>query len=157
MKEPGALNYRGLAPGPGRVATSCCSMGACRFAGTTQRDLRFADWGGELAGFVDVSGRENVIGARVAARFQENLGGAPVPFTERLALGGSETMRGFAAGRLRGDSTFVAELQYRYTVSAYLDAELFSSVGNAFDGHLRDLEPGALLWTSRRLRAKAMR
>ena len=114
----------------------------------TQSDLRFADWGGELAGFVDVTGRENVFGARVAARFQENIGGAPVPFTERPALGGAETMRGFTAGRLRGDSTFLAELQYRYTIAAYVDAELFSGVGNAFDGHLRGIEPGALLWTS---------
>jgi hypothetical protein len=111
-------------------------------------DLRFGEWGGELAGFLDVSGHDNVFGARVATRFQENAGDTPVPFTERLSLGGAETMRGFLPGRMRGDSSFLVELQYRYAIWTFADAELFSSVGNTFEGHLDGLRPGALFWSS---------
>jgi len=110
--------------------------------------LRFGEWGGELAGFLDVSGHDNVIGARVAARFQENAGSREIPFTERITLGGNETMRGFLAGRMRGESAFLAEVQYRYAIWTFADAELFSGVGNTFDGHLDGLRPGALFWNS---------
>jgi hypothetical protein len=111
-------------------------------------EVRFGEWGAELAGFVDVSGHENVLGARVAARFQENAGPAAIPFTERIALGGNETMRGFLAGRMRGNSAFLAELQYRYAIWTFVDAELFTGLGNTFDGHLDGFRPGALFWTS---------
>jgi outer membrane protein assembly factor BamA len=111
-------------------------------------DIRFAEYGGELGGFYDVSGHENVIGLRVAARLQESLGGTTVPFTERLALGGNETMRGFATGRLRGASAVLAEVQYRYEIWMYADAELFSGVGNTFDGRFEGFAPDALYWTS---------
>jgi hypothetical protein len=110
--------------------------------------LRFGEWGGEVAGFVDVSGHDNVFGARVAARFQENAGSAAIPFAERIALGGSETMRGFLAGRMRGDSAFLAEVQYRYAIWSFADAELFSGVGNTFEGHLQGLRPSTLFWNS---------
>lgn len=156
---PGWGGYRLIGVGS-RVALDSRSPAPHRYGGTGVRleaggdlsagsdDLRFAEWGGELAGFLDVTGRENVLGARVAARFQENLGDGAIPFTEKVSLGGNETMRAFLPGRLRGDSAFLAEVQYRYVVWVFLDAELFSSVGNTFDGHLDGLRPGALFWTS---------
>jgi hypothetical protein len=104
----------------------------------------FGEWGGEVGGFYDVSGHENVIGVRLAARFQEGR----APFAERISLGGGETMRGFDTGRFRGDSAVLAEVQYRYAIWMFADAELFSGVGNTFDGHLRDFRPDALFWTS---------
>jgi hypothetical protein len=110
--------------------------------------LRFAEYGGEVGGFYDVSGHENVIGIRVAARLQQNLGSSPVPFTERITLGGNEAMRGFATGHLRGDSAVLAEVQYRYEIWMFADAEIFSGVGNTFAGRFEDFSPDALYWTS---------
>ena len=110
--------------------------------GDTQR--RFVRWGGAVAGFYDFSGAGHVLGLEVAARFVENLGTHGVPFTELPSLGGTEWMRGFLGGRLRGPSTATAVLQYRYPIAAFADAELFSSVGNAFFGHLDGFSPGRL-------------
>jgi hypothetical protein len=111
-------------------------------------DLRFAEYGGELGAFYDVSGHENVLGIRVAARLQENIGPTAVPFTERIALGGNETMRAFGTGRMRGDSAVLAEVQYRYEIWMFADAEIFSGVGNTFAGRFEDFSPDALYWTS---------
>lgn len=110
--------------------------------------LRFASWGAAGALFHDFSGAGHVVALEVATRFVENLGEAPAPFTELPALGGAEWMRGFLAGRLRGSSTLVATLQYRYPFWAFFDAELFSSVGNAFDRHLGGLRPQRLFWSN---------
>jgi hypothetical protein len=49
---------------------------------------------------------------------------------------------------MRGDSSFLAEVQYRYAIWTFADAELFSGIGNTFEGHLRGLSPSALFWTS---------
>jgi hypothetical protein len=97
---------------------------------------RFASWGGQTCAFYDFSGVGHVLGVAVDARFVERLGTEAVPFWEQPALGGLETMRGFLAGRLRGPSTITGALQYRYPFSSFLDAELFSEVGNAFGTHL---------------------
>jgi hypothetical protein len=97
----------------------------------------FGTWGAELAGFWDFTGYNHELGARVNAHFVENIGDDPVPFTELANLGGLELMRGFLAGRLLGPSALEATLQYRYPVWSFVDAEVFSSVGNVFEGHLR--------------------
>ncbi|HET7718921.1 MAG TPA: hypothetical protein VFK43_03065, partial [Acidimicrobiales bacterium] len=113
----------------------------------TGAGARFGEWGGELAGFLDLTGHGNVLGARVAARFLDGRRGE-IPFTEQLALGGAETMRGFPAGYLRGDSVFLAELQYRWAIWTFADAELSSALGSAFPVHFDGLGPGALHWSS---------
>jgi len=112
----------------------------------TETNRNFAIWGGELAGFVDFSGFNHVLGLRIMGRFVEDTGRQPVPFTELVELGGSEYMRGFIQGRLRGDSAFVATAQYRYPIHAFVDSELFSSVGNVFPGHWDGLDLESLYW-----------
>jgi len=97
----------------------------------------FVAWGAEAAALWDFSGYNHVLGARVTTRFVEKLGKNPVPFTELATMGGLELMRGFLAGRFLGPSALEATLNYRYPIWSYLDAELFSSVGNVFEGHLR--------------------
>jgi hypothetical protein len=97
----------------------------------------FFTWGAEGAALWDFTGYNHELGARLNLRFVENLGRDPVPFTELPSLGGLELMRGFLAGRFLGASTLEATVQYRYPIWSFADAELFSSVGNAFDGHLR--------------------
>ncbi len=97
-------------------------------------ELRFARYGGEAAGFLDVTGDNHVLALRVYTELLESVGDTPVPFTERIALGGDEHMRGFLEGRLRGDSAVVVTLDYRYPIWSFLDANLFVSMGNAFLG-----------------------
>jgi hypothetical protein len=105
---------------------------------------QFMTWGGQAVAFWDLSGAGHVLALEVGAAFVENRGRRAVPFSELPSLGGTETMRGFLGGRLRGDSTITATVQYRYPFWTYLDAEIFSGVGNAFTGHLAGLRPSRL-------------
>lgn len=93
-------------------------------------------WGVELAGFLDLSGVNHVLGMRLTTVLAEPLGEAPIPFHELPALGGLERMRGFREGRMRGASTVVLTFNYRYPIWAYLDANLFVGSGNAFGPYL---------------------
>jgi hypothetical protein len=106
---------------------------------------RFADWGGEVAGFVDASGLGHVLSLRAAAHFQETLSGQ-IPFDEQFGLAQFTGMRGFIDGRLRGDSAVLLEAQYRYPIATLVDAELFSGLSNAFAGHLDGFGPRRLYW-----------
>jgi hypothetical protein len=107
---------------------------------------RFADWGGELAGFVDASGHGHVLSLRLAAHFQEALSGTTIPFDEQLQMSRFTGMRAFIDGRLRGQSAVLLEAQYRYPIASLVDAELWSGLGNAFPGHLEGFGPARLYW-----------
>jgi hypothetical protein len=107
-------------------------------------EASFVTWSAALAGFWDVSGADHVLAIQISTLFAEPIGGASVPFTELPSLGGRELMRGFLTGRFRDRSAAVATLQYRYPVWSFLDAELFSGVGNVFPGHLQGLRPSRL-------------
>ena len=101
--------------------------------------LHFARWGGELAGFWDITGNNHVLALRLCVAGLERVGDAPVPITERLLVGGSpERMPGFLEGRFRGDSMLLFTAQYRYPIWSMLDASLFVSVGNVFNGRFDD-------------------
>jgi hemolysin activation/secretion protein len=66
---------------------------------------------------------------RARAVTVERLSSAPVPFEELVVPSGLYDMRGFATGRLRGDSGLIGSAEYRWYISAYLDATLFADVG----------------------------
>jgi hypothetical protein len=102
-------------------------------------DLRLLGWQLEAGGYYDLSGARHVLSLQVAAHFIERVGPRPIPFTELPSLGGQDWMRGFLAGRLRGNSTLVTTLQYRYPVLALVEAEIFTALGNAFGDHLEDV------------------
>lgn len=111
-------------------------------------ELRVLTWGTEVSGFWDVTGHNNVLGVRGYVEFSEKAGSRSIPVTELITLGGLERMRGFLPGRFHGRSAFEATVQYRYPIWTYLDADLFVSFGNAFDGHLEGFELRLLHMTS---------
>jgi len=102
-------------------------------------ERHFVRWGGEAAGFLDLSGANHVLGLRVYTELAERTGAGPVPVTELPTLGGRELMRGFLEGRFRGPSALVVTAEYRYPVWSLVDATLFVDAGNAFDEHLANL------------------
>jgi len=95
-------------------------------------DLSFVRLGGELAGFWDFTELEHTLALRLYADTLHKIGDTEIPFSELIMLGGTEHMRGFLEGRLRGESAVVATLDYRYPVWSLLDANLFMSFGGAF-------------------------
>jgi hypothetical protein len=75
---------------------------------------------------------------RGRAAMVERLGSAPIPFDELVAPAGDAGMRGFPDGRFRGESGLIGTAEYRWYISSYLDATVFSDVGTvagrAFSG-----------------------
>jgi hemolysin activation/secretion protein len=59
----------------------------------------------------------------------ERLAAAPIPFDQLVIPSGIVDMRGFATGRLRGESGLTATAEYRWYIAANLDATLFADVG----------------------------
>jgi hypothetical protein len=99
--------------------------------------LQFLRWGGRAGGFLDLGGQHRTLQLSIYTEFVEPLGSRAVPFTELVALGGLDVMRGFVYGRMRGESGLVAALEYRYPIWAWLDADIFVEAGNAFGRHLQ--------------------
>jgi hypothetical protein len=101
-------------------------------------DLSFLRFGGEASAFYDFSGRNHVLGLSVYTEVIEKVGKTPLPVTELILLGGAEYLRGFLPGRFRGESAFVATLDYRWPVWILMDADLFAGVGNVFGPNFDD-------------------
>lgn len=98
------------------------------------------NWGGSIAGFVDLTETQRVLSLKIAARFQDVLtDGYGVPFTELLGVKRiddvpeQELMRGFRPGRLVGSSEVAATLEYHWPIWAFLDGTLQTAIGNAFE------------------------
>lgn len=105
----------------------------------------FMRYGGIAGGFVDLGRYGRVLSLSVALTFVDPLiSGAPVPFTELAAIGGSELMRGFPPGRLLGRSAAVATVRYRWPIWVWLDGSIQLATGNVFDAHLSSFDPALL-------------
>lgn len=97
----------------------------------------------DLEGAVEVSCPDRVLAARVYAMDTQPLGREGVPFAQLATLGWDKHY-GFVLGRFRGESALLGQLQYRYPVNYFVDAQWTVSVGNAFSAHFGDLQPSAL-------------
>ncbi len=98
-------------------------------------------YGGTLAGFVDLTGQQRVLGLSLIADFAEPLSaGSEIPFTEQVSLGGPRPLQGFLEGRLVGRSDAVAQLDYQYPIWVWLDGALHYAVGNVFGDDLEGFE-----------------
>ncbi len=76
-----------------------------------------------------IGGNDRLFLLRARATMVERLGAAPIPFEELVIPSGMIDMRGFPDGRLRDASGLVGSAEYRWYISAYLDATLFVDVG----------------------------
>jgi hypothetical protein len=88
---------------------------------------------GEADLFLDLTGRNNVIGLSQYGCAVQGLDNAEIPFPELCSLGGSERLRGFLDGRYRGFSALSSRLDYTWPVWGFADATIFSELGGVFD------------------------
>jgi hypothetical protein len=86
---------------------------------------------------------EKVMQLGVRAQLVDGEGGE-VPFTELASIGGSIDLRGFPSGRLYDHSGVAAVFDYRWPLSAWLDAHLNLAAGNVFGARFAGLAPGRL-------------
>ncbi len=97
----------------------------------------------DAEGALEIANPDRVLAARVYAMDTQPLGKQEVPFTH-LATLGWDRHHGFVGGRFRGESALFGQLQYRYPIAYYVDAQWTASVGNVFSRHLGDFRPSAL-------------
>ena len=102
-------------------------------------NLSYVTFGGRLGAFLDVTGRNHVLGISVYTELLERVGDGEVPFPELIRLGGDRYLRGFLDGRLRGESAFALVANYRYPIWSFLDADLFAALGNVYGPRLKDI------------------
>ena len=124
--------------------------GGVRVAGnvTYARDLALPDRSFmtvqlDAEGAVEVSYPDRVLALRALAVEAFSLGKEPVPFTHQPMLGW-QNHHGFIWGRFRGESALLAELQYRYPIAYFFDAQWTVSAGNVFGERFRGFDVGAL-------------
>ena len=98
--------------------------------------------GGDRAG---ARRREPGAAAAGKAAMVEPLGDAPIPFEELITPSGQAGMRGFPEGRFRGESGLVGTVEYRWYISSYLDASLFTDVGDGGGAGLPGDRVGSLV------------
>lgn len=93
-------------------------------------------YGGRLAGFLDV-GDNHIFGLGARIESQAPFRDRTIPFTELSRPGsGPFEMSGFTPGVLRGRSSAVATVEYRWPIWVLVDGSLHVSAGNVFDDAL---------------------
>jgi hypothetical protein len=113
---------------PGRERRGAAILlGATAAQGVAGDPSRHVTFTGE--GIVAVGGVNRVLVLRARAATIQRLGDAPVPFDELISPSGDTGMRGFPDGRFRGQSGLVGTAEYRWFVTWYLNAALFTDVG----------------------------
>jgi hypothetical protein len=102
-------------------------LGATGAEGVAGDPSRHATFTGE--GIAAVGGVNRMLVLRARAAMVQRLGGGPIPFDELISPSGDTGMRGFPDGRFRGQSGLVGTAEYRWFLTWYLDATLFTDVG----------------------------
>lgn len=129
-------------PGSGVVADARVEL-----ASDLTARSEWAQIGGTLGGYLDLTGTRRVLGLLVDARMIEPFeDDVVIPFSELIGAirsdraPDSDFFRGFAPGRLLGESSVVATLEYSWPIWSFLDATVQAQVGNVFGREFQDFE-----------------
>jgi hypothetical protein len=98
-------------------------------AGDSSNYLRV--WGSAM-GVLDLWKRTHVLILRAWGMTVVPFGGAPVPFTELVVLGGPDNLRGVRVNFLRDFSGVLFTAEYRWPIWMWMDASLFTDAGGVF-------------------------
>ena len=82
--------------------------------------------------------RDRTLFLRGAFSLTDRLEGKEIPFYETSQLGSHETIRGFHRNRFRDLDAILATVEYRYPISAMIDALLFVDAGQVQTDIFRD-------------------
>jgi outer membrane protein assembly factor BamA len=85
-----------------------------------------------VSAVLDLWRRSRTLVVRIEANDLQQIGFAPVPFSELIVLGGPDTFRGFRPGRFRNFSSLFFGVEYRWPVWMWMDATLFTEYGGVF-------------------------
>ena len=112
---------------------------------TGGEDARFVRVGAEVQRFFTLFWRYRVLALRARVDKVSALGDdAFVPHTDLVALGGSQRLRGYRRGALRGEGGLLLSAEYRWPIWDTWSAYLFFDEGQVFDRY-GDIEMGEFL------------
>jgi hypothetical protein len=105
-------------------------------------DVRFAHFGAELTGYVDLYRGDRVLVLRAALDAVEGSADR-VPFFALPDLGGAHRLRGYPLGRFRDEKALFGTVEYHYPIHELLAGSVYVDVGEVaadFAGLVRDPE-----------------
>lgn len=103
-------------------------LDAAHYRDVGDQDFRFTRYALDAVQYLPLDD-EHVVAVRVLGVFNDEAGGADVPFFQKASLGGKETMRGFREFRFYDDNALLVSLEYRWRIWASADAVLFVDEG----------------------------
>ncbi|MFZ0429924.1 MAG: BamA/TamA family outer membrane protein [Acidobacteriota bacterium] len=83
----------------------------------------------DLRGYVPLGGRAHTLALRGVAIYTDPAAGNRVPFFLQPSLGGGDTLRGYDPFRFQGDKLMLAQAEYRWEASRWLELALFGDTG----------------------------
>ena len=92
----------------------------------------FRQYAAELRQYLPVFSRNRVVALRALSILTDTIPGNEVPFFMMGALGGIESLRGFADARFRDRNYLLMNAEYRWTVFTQMDAVVFADAGKVF-------------------------
>ncbi len=82
----------------------------------------------------------------VATRGTMGYGSGHIPYMQKFAVGGIDTLRGYRDDQFKGNRMFTGTMEYRFPVAKRVQAALFVDVGNAWQSDsfdfIQDLKTG---------------
>ncbi|HLS90577.1 MAG TPA: BamA/TamA family outer membrane protein [Limnochordia bacterium] len=98
-------------------------------------DTRFTKYQTSFSKYYKVGRNDQTVALRVLAGY----GVGELPPQEMFRVGGSETVRGYRYGEMRGDRMLVAQAEYRFPINETIHGAVFFDLGNAWDNEAIDL------------------
>jgi outer membrane translocation and assembly module TamA len=92
----------------------------------------FRQYATELRQYVPVFDSSRVLALRALSLLTDSNASNQIPFFMMGALGGAESLRGFADARFRDRNLLLLNAEYRWTVFTQMDAVLFADAGKVF-------------------------
>jgi hypothetical protein len=109
------------------------------------KDARFIKIGAEVQRFFSLFWRYRVLALRARLDKVSALGDESiVPYVDLVTLGGSQRLRGYRRGAMRGEGALLLSAEYRWPIWDTWSAYLFWDEGQVFDRY-GDIEGGSFL------------
>ena len=108
---------------------------------TGSDEARFLRLGAEVQRFRTLFWRNRIVAVRARLDKVHGIDDGIIPYPDLPTLGGSQRLRGYKRGSLRGEGTLLLSIEYRWPIWDTWNAFLFHEEGQMFDEY-GDIDPG---------------
>jgi len=118
--------------GDPEIPAAAFALGYGLFRGREDSLFNFRRVSLDGRGYLPLGSRQRTLAARLWASRDYADNGAQVPFYMMRALGGHETLRGYAPRRFRGSNILYGSTEYRWEADPAVELAVFYDIGKAF-------------------------